>query len=131
MKKLIAVTVITIMLFTMSAGAIDLVATEDYHIDDEKEFSVTMYTPVQDAKKTRYERATYTFRYVALSYTMTIIRRIRLEPTNQLPSFRFPLFQPPPIRLPSICFPFARWFQQSAQLPSHPSVQPAQPTRRN
>ena len=36
MKKLIAVTVITIMLFTMSAGAIDLVATEDYHIDDEK-----------------------------------------------------------------------------------------------
>lgn len=58
MKKLIAVTVITIMLFTMSAGAIDLVATEDYHIDDEKEFSVTMYTPVQDAKKTRYESVT-------------------------------------------------------------------------
>ena len=58
MKKLIAVTVITIMLFTMSAGAIDLVATDDYHIDDEKEFSVTMYTPVQDAKKTRYESVT-------------------------------------------------------------------------
>lgn len=84
MKRLIAVTVIAAMLFTISANAFDLVTPEDPHIEtttvqiiDGEEFSVTTYTPVQDTKKTIYESETSIVigEYSGLNYTITEIQK--------------------------------------------------------
>ena len=51
-------TVMGAMLFTINAGAIDLVTPRDSHIDDGAEFSAATYTPVQDTKRAKYESGT-------------------------------------------------------------------------